>query len=226
MNRVIRTPDGRLVPLRPVRLYRVTPPGPQAPAQMAPQPATRPNPSSQPTPAAAEQTRRPPALQPIPNGQAYRVTSPPEDSLATASLASALQQVFEKFALANGFSAERPLRVSFRRGTLGLHRAGRAVDIYAIGEKDLSQWATEWNSAMRQAAAAPTPQERTRLVAEEQTRNLGYKLYKALQAHGGWAQPSSYPVQLFGPWTRGEGPHKAISDQLLSLHRDHIHVAK
>lgn len=226
MNRVIRTPDGRLVPLRPVRLYRVTPPGPQAPAQMTPQRAARPNPSDQPTPAAAEQTSRPPALQPIPSGQAYRVTSPPEDSLATASLASALQQVFEKFAPANGFSAEQPLSVSFRRGTLGLHRAGRAVDIYAIGEKGLRQWATEWNSAMRQAATAPTPQERARLVAEEQARNLGYKLYKALQAHGGWAQPSNYPVQLFGPWTRGEGPHKAISDQLLSLHRDHIHVAK
>ena len=36
MNRVIRTPDGRLVPLRPVRLYRVTPPGAQTPVQMAP----------------------------------------------------------------------------------------------------------------------------------------------------------------------------------------------
>jgi hypothetical protein len=226
MNQVIRTQDGRLVQLRPVRLYRVTPPSPQAPAQMTPQPAARPNPSSQPAPAAAEQTRRHPALQPIPSGQAYRVTSPPEHSLATAPLASALQQVFEKFAPENGFSAEQPLSVSLRRGTLGLHRAGRAVDIYAIGEKGLRQWATEWNSAMRQAATAPTPQERARLVAEEQARNLGYKLYKALQAHGGWAQPSSYPVQLFGPWTRGEGPHKAISDQLLSLHRDHIHVAK
>jgi hypothetical protein len=79
---------------------------------------------------------------------------------------------------------------------------------------------------MRQAATAPTPQERTRLVAEEQGRNLGYKLYKALQAHSGWAQPPGYPVQLFGPWTRGEGPHKAISDQMLQAHRDHIHIAK
>jgi hypothetical protein len=226
MNQVIRTPDGRLVQLRPVRLYRVTPPSPQAPAQMTPQHAARPNPSGQPAPAAAEQTRRHPALQPIPSGQAYRVTSPPEHSLATAPLASALQQVFEKFAPANGFSAEQPLSVSLRRGTLGLHRAGRAADIYAVGEKDLSQWAHEWNSAMRQAATAPSPQERARIVAEEQGRNLGHKLYKALQAHGGWAQPPDYPVQLFGPWTRGEGPHKAISDQLLHAHRDHIHVAK
>jgi hypothetical protein len=169
---------------------------------------------------------RQPALQPIPSGQAYRVTSPPEHSLVTPPLASALHQVFERFAQANGFSAEQPLSVSFGRGTLGLHRSGRAADIYAVSEKGFSQWAHEWNSAMRRATTAPTPQERARLVAEEQARNLGYKLYKALQAHGGWAQPPGYPVQLFGPWTRGEGPHKAISDQLLSLHRDHIHVAK
>jgi hypothetical protein len=165
-------------------------------------------------------------LQPIPSGQTYRVTSPPEHSLVTPPLAGELHQVFEQFAQANGFSAEQPLSVSFGRGTLGLHRVGRAADIYAVGEKDLSQWAHDWNSAMRQATTAPAPQERARLVAEEQGRNLGYKLYKALQTHGGWAQPPSYPVQLFGPWTRGEGPHTAISDQLLSLHCDHIHVAK
>ena len=79
---------------------------------------------------------------------------------------------------------------------------------------------------MRKAAAANEPQERARIIDEEKKRNLGHKLYKALQARGGWAQPQGYPVQLFGPWTRGEGPHKAISDQLLRAHRDHIHVAK
>lgn len=226
MNRVIRTPDGRLVQLRPVRLYRLTPPGAQTPVQMTPQRTARPNPSGKPAPTAAEQPMRHPALQPIPNGQAYRVTSPPEHSLVTPPLASALHQVFEQFAQANRFNAEQPLSVSFGRGTLGLHRFGRAVDIYAVSEKGLSQWAHEWNSAMRQAATAPTPQERSRLVAEEQARNFGYKLYKALQAHGGWAQPPGYPVQLFGPWTRGEGPHTAISDRLLQAHRDHIHVAK
>jgi hypothetical protein len=173
-----------------------------------------------------EQTTRPPALQPIPSGQTYRVASPPEHSLVTPPLASALHQVFEQFAQANGFSAEQPLSIAFGRGTLGLHRFGRATDIYAVGEKGLSQWAQAWNSAMRQAATAPTPQERARLVAEEQARNLGYKLYKALQAHGSWAQPPGYPVQLFGPWTRGEGPHTAISDRLLQAHRDHIHVAR
>jgi hypothetical protein len=224
MNRVIRTPDGRLVQLWPVRLYRLTPPGAQTPVQMTTPHAAGANSSSQPAPTAAEQPTRHPALQPIPSGQACRVTSPPEHSLVTPPLASALRQVFEQFAQANGFSAEQPLSIAFGRGTLGLHRFGRAADIYAVGEKGLSQWAYDWNSAMRQAAT--TPQERARLVAEEQARNLGYKLYKALQAHGGWAQPPGYPVQLFGPWTRGEGPHKTISDQMLQAHRDHIHVAK
>jgi hypothetical protein len=226
MNRVIRTPDGRLVPLRPVRLYRLTPPGAQVPTQMTPPHTARPQAPSPSAPTAAEQTTRHPALQPIPSGQAYRVTSPPEHSLVTPPLASALRQVFEQFAQAHGFSAEQPLSIAFGRGTLGLHRFGRAADLYAIGDKGVGQWAHDWNSAMRQAAAAPTPQERARLVAEEQGRNLGYKLYKALQGHGGWAQPPGYPVQLFGPWTRGEGPHKAISDQMLQAHRDHIHIAK
>jgi hypothetical protein len=117
---------------------------------------------------AAEQPTRHAALQPIPSGQAYRVTSPPEHGLVTPPLASALHQVFEQFAQANGFSAEQLLSVSFGRGTLGLHRSGRAADIYAVGEKGFSQWAHAWNSAMRQAASAPNPQERARLVAEEQ----------------------------------------------------------
>ena len=226
MNRVIRTPDGRLVPLRPVRLYRLTPPGAQGPTQMTPPHTARPLASSPSAPTATEQTTRHPVLQPIPSGQTYRVTSPPEHSLVTPLLASTLHQVFEQFAQANGFNAEQPLSIAFGRGTLGLHRFGRAADLYAIGDKGVGQWAHDWNSAMRQAATAPTLQERARLVAEEQGRNLGYKLYKALQGHGGWAQPPGYPVQLFGPWTRGEGPHKAISDQMLQAHRDHIHIAR
>jgi hypothetical protein len=161
----------------------------------------------------------------MPSGQTYRLTSPPEHSLVIPPLAGALRQVLEPFAQTNGFSAEQPLSIAFGRGTLGLHRFGRAADLYAVGDKSVGQWAHDWNSAMRQAATAPTPPERARLAAEEQGRNLGYKLYKALQAHGGWAQPPGYPVQLFGPWTRGEGPHKAISDQLLQAHRDHIHIA-
>jgi hypothetical protein len=172
------------------------------------------------------ETTRQPESQPIPSGQAYRVTSSPEHSLVTPPLAQALSQIFEQFAQVNGFSAERPLDVAFGQGTLGLHRFRRAADIYAIGSKGLGQWAQEWNAAMRQTTGAPNPQERARLVAAEKARNLGYKLYITLQTHGGWAQPPGYPVQLFGPWTRSEGPHKAISDRLLQAHRDHIHVAK
>jgi hypothetical protein len=167
-----------------------------------------------------------PTLQPIPAGQFYRVTSPAEESLVTPSLATELGKALEQFAQSNGFSAEQPLGIAFKRGTLGLHRFGRAADIYAAGGKGIGQWAQEWNEAMRKANAASDPQEKARLAEEEKQRNLGYKLYKAMQAHGGWAQPPKYPVQLFGPWTRGEGPHRAISDRLLHAHRDHIHVAR
>jgi hypothetical protein len=174
-----------------------------------------------PQPAAAEAI-----LQPIPAGQFYRVTSPVEESLVTPLLATELGKVLEQFAQSNGFSAEQPLNVTFKRGTLGLHRFGRAADIYAAGGKGIGQWAREWNEAMSKAAAATDLQERVRLVESEKQRNVGHKLYKALQAHGGWARPPKYPIQLFGPWTRGEGPHKAISDRLLRAHRDHIHIAR
>ena len=53
-----------------------------------------------------------------------------------------------------------------------------------------------------------------------------WRLYSTMAAEGRWAQPYGYPIQLFGPWTRTEGPWKYISDRLLFAHRDHIHVAK
>jgi hypothetical protein len=141
------------------------------------------------------------------------VVTPVHESLVTPQLVSELSKALDQFAQANGFSAEQPLSVSFKRGTLGLHRFGRAADIYAVAGKGIGQWAHEWNQTMRKARAAPNPQEQARLAGEEKKRNLGYKLYQALQAYGGWAQPEGYPVQLFGPWTRGEGPHKKISDK-------------
>ena len=74
--------------------------------------------------------------------------------------------------------------------------------------------------------ATETPLQR-RLIAEtEEKENLGWRLYKALERYGRWAQPYGYPIQLFGPWTRTEGPWRHISDFLLRAHRDHIHVAK
>jgi|SRR5262245_27416432 len=211
---LVRTTDGRMARLRPVRLYRLR--RPHTHTQTIIQPAPQPEP--------AEPTQ--PELQPMPSGQFYRVVSPGEEALVTPPLAGELGKALEQFAQSNGSSAEQPLSVSFKRGTLGLHRFGRAADFYDVGGKGIGQWAQEWNEAMRKANAATNPQERARMVEDEKKRNLGYKLYKALQAHGGWAQPPGFPVQLFGPWTRGEGPHKAISDRLLHAHRDHIHVAR
>jgi len=200
--------------LRPVRLYRLKHPRAQVQVTIEP--------SSPPETSEPDQ----PKLQPIVSGKFFRIISPVEESQVTPVLASELGNFLEQFAQANGFSAEQPLSVAFKRGSLGLHRFGRAADIYAAGGKGIGQWAKEWNEAARKANAAANPQERARLIEEEKQRNLGYKLYKALQTHGGWAQPPGFPVQLFGPWTRGEGPHKAISDRLLHAHRDHIHVAR
>ncbi len=164
---------------------------------------------------------------PIRSGRFYRVLWPAAFPIVVVpELADEIGAVLEEFAQAAGSTVEGPLKIVLRPGTLGLHRTGRAVDIYGVGGKGIGRWAHEWNVAQRNAAAAKDPAEQARIINEEKARNLGYKLYKALQARGGWAQPPGYPVQLFGPWTRGEGPHKAISDRLLSLHRDHIHVAK
>src|SRR5262245_6228346 len=213
-SQFVRTPDGRMARLRPIRIHRMRRPHMQTQVTILPPPQ----------PESAEPAQ--PNLQPIPNGQFYRVVSPAQESLVTPPLAGELNKTLEQFAQTNGFSAEQPLIITFKRGALGLHRFGRAADIYAAGGKGIGQWAHEWNEAMRKANAVTNPQERARLAEEEKQRNLGYKLYKALQAHGGWAQPKGYPVQLFGPWTRGEGPHKAISDKLITAHRDHIHVAR
>ena len=163
----------------------------------------------------------------IRSGRFHRVLWPSGFPIVVVpELADQLTVALEEFAQASGSTAESPLKIVLRPGTLGLHRSGRAVDIYEVGGKGIGPWAHEWNTAMRHAAAAKDPQEQTRIIDEERAKNLGYRLYKALQARGGWAQPPGFPVQLFGPWTRGEGPHKAISDKLLHAHRDHIHVAK
>ena len=57
--------------------------------------------------------------------------------------------------------------------------------------------------------------ERAAIGAAERKRNLGWRLYKAQQVHGRWAQPYGYPIQLFGPWTRHEGPWRYISERML-----------
>jgi len=167
-----------------------------------------------------------PGHRPIRSGRFYRALWPAAfPILVVPELADEISAVLEEFAQAAGATAAGPLKIMFRRGTMGLHRSGRALDIYEVGGKGIGRWAHEWNQAVKKATAAPES-DRARIIDEEKTRNLGYKLYKALQAKGGWAQPAGYPVQLFGPWTRVEGPHKAISDRLLKMHNDHIHVAK
>src|SRR5215475_5814238 len=132
MKQRIRTPYSRIVRRRPVWLRRRRPPVAQTPVQMTTIYADGANASSQPAPTAAEPPTRHPALQPMPSGQTYRVTSPPEHSLVTPPLASALHRMFEQFARENGFTAEQPLSIAFGRGTLGLHSSGRAADIYAV----------------------------------------------------------------------------------------------
>jgi len=164
---------------------------------------------------------------PVPPGKAYRLDSPPQNGLVRPELAAELQCALERFALEAGFSERSPVHVTFRPGVVGHHKVGRAADIYAVGGIGLDLWKKRWDQAVRRCAErASTPEERTQLLARERKRNLGWRLYKAIQFHGRWAQPYGYPIQLFGPWTRSEGPWKFISDRLLHAHRDHIHVAK
>lgn len=210
MARLILKPHGQLRRLCVVRWRRLTNPGvdsvPSSPHAMTPGPRHRPIAVS--------------------SGKFFRVVSPPREALVTPPLGRELAQVLEAFAQSAGFDESNPLPVHFGHGFMGLHRFHRAVDVYAVAGKGLGQWMKEWNATMRQAAATPDEKERERLIAAEKERNLGYRLYKALQVHGHWAQPPGYPIQLFGPWTRLEGPHKTISDRMLYMHRDHIHVAK
>jgi hypothetical protein len=133
----------------------------------------------------------------------------------TPPLAAEIARVLERFASDAGFSVQQPVSVVFKPGVVGHHQVGRAADIYAVGGRGLEAWKTDWDST-----------EQRDDTEGERRRNLGWRLYKAIQAYGRWSQPAGYPVQLFGPWTRSEGPWTRISDKLLFAHRDHIHVAK
>jgi len=164
-----------------------------------------------------------PALVAVPSGRAYAIASPPQNALVRRELAAELQRVLERFAREAGFSEKSPVSLFFKPGVVGHHQVGRAADIYAAGGVGLDEWKRRWDIAIQLAA---NPEERQRLLNQERQRNLGWRLYKALQIYGEWARPTGYPIQLFGPWTRSEGPLKSISDGLLHAHRDHIHVAK
>jgi len=160
---------------------------------------------------------------PVNAGLSYRVNGEPLNAPVTAELSRELERVLERFAEEAGFSAARPVAVEFGRGVVGHHQVGRATDIYGVGGQGLGEWKERWD---RRLAEARSDHERRRLAQREGMGNLGWRLYKAMQMYGRWAQPYGYPIQLFGPWTREEGPWKYISDPLLAAHGDHIHVAK
>ncbi len=152
---------------------------------------------------------------PVPSGHSYRVVSPPRNALVTPGLAAELARVLDRFAIEAGFSADQPVDVVFKPGVVGHHQVGRAADIYGVGGRGLDAWKADWDLAAQRGD-----------TEGERRRNLGWRLYKAIQAHGSWSQPAGYPIQLFGPWTRSEGPWRRISSELQFAHRDHIHVAK
>jgi hypothetical protein len=161
---------------------------------------------------------------PVPSGRCYRVESPAANALVTPELAGELARVLERFGRQAGFGDGRRVGVFFKPGVVGHHQVGRAADIYGVGGLGLDRWKARWDAMAR--AAPRDLAARRALLARERRRNLGWRLYKTLQLHGRWARPAGYPVQLFGPWTRTEGPWRPISDRLLHAHRDHIHVAK
>lgn len=224
-------PIGRLVRATALRLVRPTQP---PMAAIAP----------------ALEATTPRGLRPIRSGQAYRIASPPARGLVRPELAEALETVFEHFAHERGFSADKPLEIQlsrgFKAGSHG-HGEGRAADIVAVGSQGLLAWKQAWDQAMAAAAELSDLQQRAAAIAAEQKRNLGYGLYKALQAQGGWRvnpggwRPYRGVIQLFGPWTATEGPWKAmriekptpeqrqrLRDQRWAFraHQDHIHVAR
>jgi len=151
----------------------------------------------------------------IPSGRHYRANPLPRRAYVTETLAAELTRTLDRFAADAGFTNAKPVAVYFKPGVVGHHQVGRAADIYGVDGRGMDDWKADWDRASR-----------SRRLDLERRRNLGWRLYKALQNHGAWSKPDGYPVQLFGPWTRSEGPWRSISDALLFAHRDHIHVAK
>lgn len=162
---------------------------------------------------------------PLRNGERFRFVGARPVGTVCASLAVELRRVLDRFAHDAGFDAACPVRIGLRPGIVGHHQRGRAVDIDAVGPLGIDEWKRRWDAALARAAALGRDERRACLARARRT-NLGWRLYRALQAYGRWAQPYGYPIQLFGPWTRDEGPWRFIGDRLLRAHRDHIHVAK
>ena len=165
-------------------------------------------------------------LVPVCPGKNFQIISPPESALVTRELAEELLRVLDRFGEIARRSGFRKVSIFFKPGIFGHHRVGRAVDIYAVNGVGLDIWKRRWDAARQRASIAVDQAQCAAILKSERCRNLGWQLYKALQVFGQWSQPCGYPIQLFGPWTRTEGPWQYISDFLLNAHRDHIHVAK
>jgi len=163
---------------------------------------------------------------PVRSGTNFWVESPPENALVRFELAEELRRVLERFAREAIKRDGERVSVFFRPGIFGHHKVGRAVDIYAVGGVGLDDWKKRWDVELNRAARLTDDGLCKLILQTEGRRNLGWRLYKSLQMYGRWSRPCGYPVQLFGPWTRSEGPWKRISNFLLNAHRDHIHVAK
>ena len=168
-----------------------------------------------------------PTRVPVPGGALYRVaTTDAARTAVTPALAAELARAFSIFAQEAGATADAPIEILIAPGIFGHHQIGRAADVYGVGGRGIDAWWRRWEQMLARIAHVTNPLDR-RLVRETgEKENLGWRLYKALQLHGRWAQPYGHPIQLFGPWTRSEGPWRFISDFLLHAHRDHIHVAK
>jgi hypothetical protein len=163
----------------------------------------------------------------IPAGALYRVIdAEPSRTAVRPEVAAELARVFDIFARDAGATEQDPVAITIRPGIFGHHQVGRAVDVYAVNKRGIDAWMDRWERMLAGAAQAATPLDRRLLREREENTNLGWRLYKAMQRYGRWAQPYGHPIQLFGPWTRSEGPWNFISDFLLRAHRDHIHVAK
>jgi len=162
----------------------------------------------------------------IRSGRNYRVDSPPENALVTPELAHELQRVLDRFGREVAGDFPNRVGVFFKPGIFGHHKVGRAADIYAVGGVGFDTWKRQWDAVQQKVACAKNAFDSRRILSDERRNNLGWRLYKILQTCGRWSQPYGFPIQLFGPWTREEGPWKYISDFLLNAHRDHIHVAK
>jgi len=203
-----------------------------------------------PTDATAARNHQPSRFRPIREGMSYRIVTQASRAAVTPELADAVETVFERFAQKAGFTRAQPLQVAIARGYQADspgHREGRAVDIAAVAGLSFRAWKRQWDDALAAARRLGSVEERTAAVTSERIRNLGYRLYKALQAHGGWRvdehgwRPYRGVVQLFGPWTAVDGPWKAMrhgksddpeqqrrADQtwVFAAHQDHIHVAR